>query len=206
MAVHSRVGRRSSAEPVPALFEPAAVPATGTACAAEPQSLGGGFGQWCGGYCAEPGAESFCQGYDCSGTMRIDRCYCTQSSWSCQWQECPPGAGGRRPLDELRRQRPLDVLDQALDLRDQRRQEARGGSLPAMKASIIEQVQHLPVEQRIELAEAIWDTIPEDADAAALPLSEAHRAELDRRLADWEADPDAGSSWEEVRSRLERRQ
>jgi putative addiction module component (TIGR02574 family) len=75
-----------------------------------------------------------------------------------------------------------------------------------MKATIIEQVQHLPVEQRIELAEAIWDTIAEDADAAALPLSEAHRAKLDRRLADWEANPDAGSSWEDVRFRLERRQ
>ena len=75
-----------------------------------------------------------------------------------------------------------------------------------MKTRILEEVQHLPVEQRIELAEAIWDTIAEDADAAALPVSEAHRAELDRRLADWESDPDAGSSWEEVRSRLERRQ
>ena len=75
-----------------------------------------------------------------------------------------------------------------------------------MKARILEVVQHLPVKQRIELAEAIWATIAEDADAAALPLSEAHRAELDRRLADWDADPEAGSCWEEVRGRLERRQ
>lgn len=81
-----------------------------------------------------------------------------------------------------------------------------GGSLSVMKARILEEVQHLPVEQRIELAEAIWDTIAEDADVAALPVPEAHRAELDRRLADWTADPDAGSSWEEVRGRLERRE
>lgn len=74
-----------------------------------------------------------------------------------------------------------------------------------MKARIFEEVQHLPIEQRIELAGVIWDPVAEDADARTLPLSEAHRAELDRRLADWEADPGAGSSWEEVRGRLERR-
>jgi len=36
----------------------------------------------------------------------------------------------------------------------------------------------------------------------ALPISDELRAELDRRLADSEADPEAGSSWEEVRSRI----
>lgn len=62
----------------------------------------------------------------------------------------------------------------------------------------------LSVDERIELVEAIWDTVAPDADVESLPLSEAHRAELDRRLADLEADPDAGSPWEEVRARLER--
>lgn len=56
------------------------------------------------------------------------------------------------------------------------------------------------------MRKAIWDTIAEDADAVALPVSEAHRVELDRRVADWKADPEAGSSWEEVRARLERQQ
>jgi putative addiction module component (TIGR02574 family) len=74
-----------------------------------------------------------------------------------------------------------------------------------MKAKLLEEVQHLPVQERIELAEAIWDTVAEDADSAVLPVPAAHRAELDRRLADLEANPDAGRSWEEVRDRLERR-
>jgi putative addiction module component (TIGR02574 family) len=74
-----------------------------------------------------------------------------------------------------------------------------------MPARILEEVQHLPIEQRIDLAEAIWDTVAEDAEGAAPPVPEAHRAELDRRLADWEVDPAAGSFWEEVRGRLERR-
>jgi len=36
------------------------------------------------------------------------------------------------------------------------------------------------------------------------PLPESHRAELDRRLAELEENPDSGSPWEEVRARLER--
>lgn len=47
--------------------------------------------------------------------------------------------------------------------------------------------------------------LAEDADGEALPVSPAHRAELDRRLHDLEVHPEAGSSWDEVRSRLERR-
>jgi putative addiction module component (TIGR02574 family) len=74
-----------------------------------------------------------------------------------------------------------------------------------MKTKLLEQVQHLPVEERIELAEAIWDTVAEDANAEELPVSAAHRAELDRRLADLEADPEAGRPWQEVRERLEQK-
>jgi putative addiction module component (TIGR02574 family) len=73
-----------------------------------------------------------------------------------------------------------------------------------MKTGFLDEVKRLSVEERIELAEAIWDTVAEDATAAEMPVSEEHRAELDRRLADLEADPDAGSAWPEVRSRLER--
>ena len=56
----------------------------------------------------------------------------------------------------------------------------------------------------MELAGAIWDTVGEDADANVLPVSASHRAELDRRLADFEASPETGRSWDEVRDRLER--
>jgi putative addiction module component (TIGR02574 family) len=41
-------------------------------------------------------------------------------------------------------------------------------------------------------------------DSEAGPLPESHRVELERRLADLDESPDAGSSWEEVRARLER--
>lgn len=74
-----------------------------------------------------------------------------------------------------------------------------------MNVELLEEAKRLPIQERIELAEAIWETIPEEANLETLPLSEAHRQELDRRLADFEANPDAGRPWEEVRGRLERR-
>jgi putative addiction module component (TIGR02574 family) len=71
-----------------------------------------------------------------------------------------------------------------------------------MSSPLLAAARKLSVTERIELAEAIWDTVAEEADA--IPLSDELRTELDRRLADMEADPDAGSPWEEVRARLER--
>lgn len=60
----------------------------------------------------------------------------------------------------------------------------------------------LSVAERIQLAEDLWDSIPEAAD---IPLTEAQKAELDRRLEDLEQHPDAGEPWEIVRARLYRR-
>ncbi len=44
----------------------------------------------------------------------------------------------------------------------------------------------------------------DDAEVDDLSIPAWHREELDRRLAEDEADPEAGASWEEVRTRLER--
>lgn len=71
-----------------------------------------------------------------------------------------------------------------------------------MSKSLLNEAAKLSVSERLDLVEAIWDTIA--ADPAALPLSDGHREELDRRLDDFERDPNAGSPWEEVRARLER--
>jgi putative addiction module component (TIGR02574 family) len=57
----------------------------------------------------------------------------------------------------------------------------------------------LSVAERIQLAEDLWDSIPESADIA---LADAQKAELDRRLEDLEQHPDAGEPWEVVRARL----
>ena len=56
----------------------------------------------------------------------------------------------------------------------------------------------LRLEERLSLVEELWDSIA--ADSEAVPLTGPQVAELDRRLADHEADPTDVTSWDEVRS------
>jgi putative addiction module component (TIGR02574 family) len=58
----------------------------------------------------------------------------------------------------------------------------------------------LSIAERIQLAEDLWDSIPPEG--VDVPVTEAQKAELDRRLEELEEDPDAGESWEVVRARL----
>ena len=61
----------------------------------------------------------------------------------------------------------------------------------------------LSVSERIKLTQDIWDSIA--AVPESVPLSQADRDELDRRLHAYRADPQAGSPWPDVRQRLLRR-
>ena len=65
-----------------------------------------------------------------------------------------------------------------------------------------EELQKLPVADRLELVEELWDSIARDADQ--LTLTPAQMEELDRRFADYEKNPGEGVSWEEVRDRIRR--
>ena len=58
----------------------------------------------------------------------------------------------------------------------------------------------LSVEQRLELIGELWDSIPDALDEVPVPAW--HREELDRRLAEADADPDAAIPWEQVKRRL----
>jgi putative addiction module component (TIGR02574 family) len=69
-----------------------------------------------------------------------------------------------------------------------------------MKQISIAEILELPIAERIRLVELIWDSIA--AVPEAVPISAELGAELDRRLAEFEADPEAGSAWEEVRKRI----
>jgi putative addiction module component (TIGR02574 family) len=62
------------------------------------------------------------------------------------------------------------------------------------------EIRQLPVPIRVQLADQIWDSVVEDQ--AEFQLTAAQKAELDRRLADDEAAPDLGSTWEEVKQRI----
>lgn len=64
----------------------------------------------------------------------------------------------------------------------------------------IQELRELSVAERIQLVEDLWDSIAEDA--RELPLSEAQRQELDRRLDDLEKNPTAGKPWEQVKREI----
>jgi putative addiction module component (TIGR02574 family) len=61
-------------------------------------------------------------------------------------------------------------------------------------------IDQLSVPERILLLEEIWDSLSATPDN--VPLTEAQKVELDRRLAACEPDPEAGADWEEVNVRL----
>jgi putative addiction module component (TIGR02574 family) len=63
-------------------------------------------------------------------------------------------------------------------------------------------------EDRLKLVQEIWDSLTSEAEQTPLeqtPLTEPQRADLQRRLANYESNPKAGSSWEEVKARLQER-
>jgi putative addiction module component (TIGR02574 family) len=71
-----------------------------------------------------------------------------------------------------------------------------------MNKSRLEELLKLPAAERVELAMALWDSLEPGEWNAALPLSDELRMELDRRLAEHDADPSSGVPWEVVRQRL----
>ena len=64
-------------------------------------------------------------------------------------------------------------------------------------------IDRLGVDERLDLVEQIWDSIA--ADSAAVALTDPQRAELDRRIADHEANPDDIVSWENVKTSVSER-
>lgn len=62
------------------------------------------------------------------------------------------------------------------------------------------EISQLSIAERIQLAEDLWDSILEQQDA--LPLTNAQKQELDRRLEQYQQNPTAGSTWEEIKQRL----
>jgi putative addiction module component (TIGR02574 family) len=69
-----------------------------------------------------------------------------------------------------------------------------------MSSVDIQEILKLSVAQRLRLVEDIWDSIAASPDA--LPVTDAQRCELDRRLAEYRLNPTAGRTWQEVRDSL----
>lgn len=61
----------------------------------------------------------------------------------------------------------------------------------------------LPIQERMRLVEELWDSIA--SDQHALPLTDAQRAELDRRLDAYHADGNPGRPAEEVMEKIRKK-
>ena len=58
---------------------------------------------------------------------------------------------------------------------------------------------NLSTEDRLTVAEAIWDSVAREIEASS--LTEPQRTELERRLADSIAHPEAVTPWDAVKAR-----
>lgn len=72
------------------------------------------------------------------------------------------------------------------------------GNSPMSTKNVPPEILALPVQDRIQLAMSIWDSVAEEASQ----LSEDEKQLLDERLRDHEENPNTGDSWETVRARL----
>lgn len=64
-------------------------------------------------------------------------------------------------------------------------------------------IDRLGIEERLDLVEEIWASIA--ADPQAPPLTVAQRADLDQRIADYQANPEAVVAWSDVKTEAEAR-
>ncbi len=69
-----------------------------------------------------------------------------------------------------------------------------------MNSISIADILELPVQERIRLVELIWDSVAAVPEAVA--VSPELKAELEARRAEFEANPEAGYGWDEVKARL----
>ncbi len=72
-----------------------------------------------------------------------------------------------------------------------------------MTQAQMQDILHLPVPERLRIAEAIWDSLEEDHDS--LRINDRERELLDQRLDAFLADPEDMLTWPEVKARLTRR-
>ncbi len=71
-----------------------------------------------------------------------------------------------------------------------------------MASSPLNELLRLPAGDRADLAMALWDSLTNAEREAELTLTDAHRAELDRRWAEHQANPDSAIAWADVRAKL----
>lgn len=66
----------------------------------------------------------------------------------------------------------------------------------------LEEILRLDVEERLRIVQIIWDSIA--ATPATVPITPAERAEIDRRIAEDDADPEDVVSWQQAKELIQR--
>jgi putative addiction module component (TIGR02574 family) len=66
--------------------------------------------------------------------------------------------------------------------------------------TVLREVETWSVDDQVQLVQRLWDRLEDQGYEPE--LNDAQKAELDRRLAAYEENPGAGSSWEDVKSRV----
>lgn len=67
--------------------------------------------------------------------------------------------------------------------------------------TVVDEVGSWPAEDRLRLIGEVWDSLAVHPEA--IELTEAQKLDLQHRLDAYRNDPKAGSSWEEVKARLQ---
>jgi putative addiction module component (TIGR02574 family) len=70
------------------------------------------------------------------------------------------------------------------------------------KGALRDELRKLSLAERLELVEELWASIAAEYEHELFPLTDEQRAELERRLAEADADPAGGAPWEEVLERI----
>ena len=66
--------------------------------------------------------------------------------------------------------------------------------------STLQELSELPVSEKIQLLEDLWDTVV--ATPEQVHLTEAQKSELDHRIERADADPEGGVEWAVLKERL----
>ena len=74
--------------------------------------------------------------------------------------------------------------------------------LMTMTNALREELFKLSAAERMELVEALWDSIAADCENEPWPLTDKQREELERRVRELDEHPERARPWEEVRERL----
>ena len=71
-----------------------------------------------------------------------------------------------------------------------------------MKSAEIQKLLELPVDERMELAQILWESVEPEDETRFLSIPDWQRRILDDRLANIERNPNDEQTWEEVKAEL----